>query len=217
MPTPDETERRLVRRNILRKTLLAAGIPAALIFFVFGAIGIANGGLWALAGLVLAAGIFGGVAFYAAIISYYFENKQSKSRLAEQQREARERKIREDSERKIREEDERQKAMLDVMAREQAMMDAQTKRDNREFILKILAHVNACIDSYDPASPDSISIKRTIAKDLTAIMVKHRREELAVIVAQEPEVSGMFIAVRARLREKSIDSAEAAEVLVVAT
>jgi hypothetical protein len=92
--------------------------------------------------------------------------------------------------------------------------DAQKRKDDREYLLRKLTNTNTFVDLYDPAKADLVPrVKQGISTDLSDILRKHPRAELAEVMKREPDVCGMVVSLGEHLHAKGIRSAEASQIL----
>ncbi len=109
---------------------------------------------------------------------------------------------------------ERMESIQATWQQENTAAEEQKRKDEREDMLKTLSGLHSFLDLYDPADKEhSIRIRQTIAEDLTALLVKYRRTELAAILEQDETLYGMVADLGEQLREKGIRSAEATQLL----
>jgi hypothetical protein len=214
LPTPEETERQLVRSKIWRnwrKTLRVAGIPSALIFLVFAA----NGGWWAILGFILAVSIFSTVAVYGGLIINYREKKESKKRLVEIAENKRLAGQQAEQAERARQEQQRQEAIRKGEERSRLAFLEQNRRNNREHVLmKLNAAVNN-INLYDSSAnfDTRARVMQAIENELSDINVSYTRSELMDLIERYPEVRDMMVILRDRLRAKAVDSHQATQML----
>jgi hypothetical protein len=212
MPTPEETERQLVRSKVWRKTLRTVGIPALLIFFGFALTGSKMG---AAIGLLLAWGIFCGVGLYVAIFFYYSEKKESKKRLAEIAENKRLAGQQAEQAERARQEQQRQEAIREGEERARVAFLERKRRNNREHVLTKLNAAANNINLYDSSANFDTRVRamKTIEDELSDINVNYPRAELMDLIERYPEVRDMMVTLRELLRAKAVDSHQAAQVL----
>jgi hypothetical protein len=211
MPTPEEAERQLVRRNATRKTLLWAGIPALLTFFGFAV----NGGGWAVFGFFAAVGVFCGIGFYAGIFFAYSEKKDSKNRLAELAENKRIAEQQAKEAEQARQEQLRREAIREVEERSTLALLEQQRRNKRELVLTKLNAAANNVNLYDSSANFDTRARamQVIENELSDINVNYTRSELTDLIERYPEVRDMMVTLRERLRARAIDSHQAAQIL----
>jgi hypothetical protein len=214
--SPEEkAERQRVGQAVRLKALTTACGSAVLVYFAL-LVGF-NSRFVAAWGIVPAGGTFIIVLIFSGAIFAYSENTESRKRLAaiaESKRQAEQETQRQQLEARARQEQERAFSLRQQAQQEFTQLDAQKKRDDREFMLKRLTNINNFIDLYDPETPDRAArVRQGIAKVLNEIIVKHNSSELQAMIAREPEVRGLFTTVTDRLKAKQIESAEANQIL----